>query len=89
VVDNDRAGKSGGERLGLEGLVLGLREGPGIKQRLGVCNLLGRALGSTCNLLDVPLLLGLPLRKGGALPLGHAPAARNEVYQCAQPRHER
>ena len=38
--------------------------------------------------LDVPLLLGLPLRNRRPLPLGHAPAPRNEVYQCAQPRHE-
>src|SRR6476469_1656069 len=77
-----------GERLGLEGLVLRLRDGSGIEQLLGACDLLGRALGSAGNLLDVPLLLGLLLRNRRPLALGHAPAPRNEVDQCAQPRHE-
>jgi hypothetical protein len=39
-------GERSGERLGLEGLVLRLRDGSGIEQILGACDLFGRALGS-------------------------------------------
>ena len=67
------------ERLGLEGLVLRLRDGSGIEQLLGTCDLFGRALGTAGNLLDVPLLLGLLLLNRRPLPLAHAPAPRNEV----------